>query len=91
MKFLKHDVQHAPDGKTAVALAASFEPALIFVDIGLPDISGFEVAKQLRENKTTAKLIALTGYDCEQKAIEAGFDRYFKKPYDFTNMNELVP
>ena len=82
-----HEVSEAADGKTAVRLAGELRPDVAIVDIGLPEIDGYEVARQLKANADTARirLVALTGYgqqEDKQKAVEAGFDEHLTKPVD---------
>jgi CheY-like chemotaxis protein/anti-sigma regulatory factor (Ser/Thr protein kinase) len=72
----------APDGHSAVTLARQQRPQLALVDIDLPDISGYEVARQLGE-LGGIRLVAVTGYgqaDDVRRALEAGFERHLKKP-----------
>lgn len=80
-------MSEAADGKTAVRLAGELRPDVAIVDIGLPEIDGYEVARQLKANADTARirLVALTGYgqqEDKQKAVEAGFDEHLTKPVD---------
>ena len=80
-----HDVACAHDGRSALALAATFAPTIVILDIGLPDIDGYEVARRLRADPcwTQARLIALTGYgqpDDLAEAAAAGFDAHILKP-----------
>jgi len=80
-----HDVISAYEGRSALDLAAREQPALILVDIGLPDIDGFEVARRLRADPRTAgsTLVALTGYgqpEDREKSKRAGFDHHLVKP-----------
>lgn len=80
-----HRVATAADGETAVELITSETPDFAFVDIGLPGISGYDVARQVRERlpNTDVKLVALTGYgqpDDIRKAMDAGFDDHMVKP-----------
>lgn len=89
-----HTAQTAYTGKQAIAVAAQFDPDIIFLDIGLPDISGYEVATQLRAlpNVRRFTLIALTGYGQEhdrQNALASGFDDHFAKPVDFEKLGAL--
>jgi len=72
----------AADGRSALALAAQQRPELAFVDIDLPDMSGYEVAKALKA-QGGIRLVAVTGYgqaDDVQRALAAGFARHLKKP-----------
>lgn len=89
-----HQAHAAYTGKQAVTVAAQFDPDIIFLDIGLPDISGYEVATQLRAlpNAQRFTLIALTGYGQEhdrQNALASGFDDHFAKPVDFAKLGAL--
>jgi signal transduction histidine kinase len=79
------NVLEAATGLEGVRLAREHRPAYAVVDVGLPDISGYEVASQLRADNATRgmRLIALTGYgqaDDVRKALEHGFDAHFAKP-----------
>ncbi|HET9485432.1 MAG TPA: hybrid sensor histidine kinase/response regulator, partial [Xanthomonadales bacterium] len=76
-----HEVAIAHTGHAAIARAAEFAPDLVLLDIGLPDIDGYEVAKRLRAASGGAplSLVALTGYgrpEDERKVREAGFDHH---------------
>lgn len=86
-KLWGHKVEIAYDGSAAVEAAQRFMPDAVLLDIGLPGISGYEVARQLRQLPEFGKLflIALTGYGQEQdqkKSKEAGFDLHLVKPVD---------
>ena len=74
----------AHEGAAALRLAAEFEPDLILLDIGLPDIDGYETARRLRQLPGMhARLVALTGYGSQQdrqRALDAGFDDHLVKP-----------
>ncbi len=78
-------VQTASDGQSGIDSACANPPDVALVDIDLPDISGYEIARRLRRNAATAgiKLIAVTGYGQamdRQEAYSAGFDKHFTKP-----------
>ncbi len=81
-----HDVRTAFTGREAIALAQELKPHIAFLDIGLPDISGYEVAQALRTTIDTShpiKLVAVTGWgqaEDKQNAVNAGFDLHFVKP-----------
>ena len=84
---LGHDVRVANDGEEALATAADFRPDIAFVDIGMPKVHGYEVARRLRSQPSTAScvLVAVTGWgqeDDRARAREAGFDRHLVKPVD---------
>ena len=92
LEEIGYDYQLVHDGRKALAAAREFRPDAILLDIGLPGMSGFDVAKQLRDEfgEATPKLIAVTGYgrraDRKQSAA-AGIDEHLVKPL---KPNELV-
>jgi PAS domain S-box-containing protein len=82
-----HEVRVANDGATALQLLEEFRPRFAFLDIGMPELTGHEVAARVREAPWGAAtvLIALTGWGQEtdrRAALEAGFDYHFIKPID---------
>jgi two-component system, chemotaxis family, CheB/CheR fusion protein len=91
---LGHEVEHVENGTAALEAASRFHPDLVLIDIGLPDIDGYEVARRLRQQPEFEKLllVALTGYtqhEYKQKAYEAGFDAHFAKPMDFAELEKV--
>jgi PAS domain S-box-containing protein len=90
------EVAVAHDAATALALAQAFAPAMAVLDIGLPDMNGYELARRLRLSPDGAgmTLIAATGWGQEQdrqRALDAGFDRHLTKPVDFNQLLLLLP
>ncbi|HEY9065763.1 MAG TPA: response regulator [Burkholderiaceae bacterium] len=84
-----HEIRTAADGVQAVEVAAEFAPEVVLLDIGLPLLDGYAVAKRLRELPATrdALILALTGYGQKEDRLHAeaaGFDRHFVKPADPT-------
>ncbi|RZF31262.1 hybrid sensor histidine kinase/response regulator [Paraburkholderia sp. UYCP14C] len=82
-----HQVQRASDGLAALALARTFFPDVILLDIGLPGMSGFEVAQRIRADESLPRslIIAISGYgqeDHRRRALDAGVDHYLVKPAD---------
>ena len=82
-----HDARAAFGGQEALDLALSFRPDVVFLDIGLPGMNGYEVARRLLAYPATAttKLIALTGWGTEddiRKSKMAGFHAHLTKPVD---------
>jgi signal transduction histidine kinase/CheY-like chemotaxis protein len=82
-----HEVRTVSDGPQAVAIAQVFAPQVAVIDIGLPGMNGYEVARRLRVKggEAPALLIALTGYGQKEdraRSSEAGFDHHFVKPAD---------
>jgi CheY-like chemotaxis protein len=82
-----HDVRTLYDGPSASLAAEEFRPQLILLDIGLPQMNGYEVARQLRKSAKVrnAVLVAFTGYGTDedrQQSREAGFDYHLVKPLE---------
>jgi CheY-like chemotaxis protein len=95
LETLGHDVRTANDPWTALELAESFPPVVVILDIGLPGMDGFELAREMRARPATsnALLIALTGYGQEkdrQLSREAGFDHHFVKPVSFNEIQAVI-
>ena len=91
-----HTVQLAHTGNEAIALAPGFRPQLAFLDIGLPDMSGHEVARALRAEPGLAgtTLVALTGWGAAaDRAVsrEAGFDHHLTKPVSLEALAAALP
>ena len=90
-----HETALAHDGQRALELAQSFAPQVILLDIGLPLLNGYEVAKRVREQPwgRGIKLIAVTGWGQEQdrkQAVVAGFDHHLTKPLDPARLATLL-
>ncbi|HXI55556.1 MAG TPA: response regulator [Polyangia bacterium] len=81
-----YHVEVAVDGAAAVQAAITLNPQLAVIDIGLPDMDGYEVARRMRKALgTSIVLVALTGYNTpedRQEAYQAGFDAHLVKPAD---------
>ena len=91
----QYRVVTAIDGLEGLRLAAEQLPDIALVDIGLPGIDGYEVARRLRANPDTraVRLVALTGYGQEsdrRRALEAGFDAHLVKPVDLNLLMEVL-
>jgi CheY-like chemotaxis protein len=89
-----HAVRTAHSGSGAVAAAGEYRPDVVLLDIGLPGLDGFEVAKRIRKDPVHqgVVLVALTGYGQEadrQRSHEAGFDHHLVKPVDFEAVQEI--
>jgi len=84
---LGHEVEVAYDGVMALEVAAAFRPDAVLLDIGLPGIDGYEVARRLRAVGFASEvLIAVSGYgrpEDEQRSRAAGFDRHLVKPVNY--------
>ena len=93
-RFWNHDVRVAHDGLHALEVARRFQPELILTDIGLPRMSGYDVARTLRQEPafTNTLIVALTGYGQSadrQLSREAGFDEHLVKPADVRSLERL--
>jgi CheY-like chemotaxis protein len=91
---LGHSVAAAADGLEAVERARAIQPEVLVVDIGLPGIDGYEVARRVRaERGDSVTLIAVTGYgqpEDQRRAFDAGFDHHFTKPVDIDVLARLL-
>jgi CheY-like chemotaxis protein len=90
-----HYVHVAHDGLEAVQAAAAFRPDVVLLDIGLPKMNGFEVAKRIRQQrgKGDVALVAVTGWGQQEdrrRAMEAGFDHHLTKPVEMATLMELL-
>jgi PAS domain S-box-containing protein len=94
LRMLGNEVLVAHDGTDALACAPRFKPDVVLLDIGLPDVNGYDVARQLRHvpGMRQPRLIALTGWgqhEDKRRAAEAGFDDHWTKPVDPLRLQEL--
>ncbi|HET7403602.1 MAG TPA: response regulator [Usitatibacter sp.] len=89
-----YEVRVAYDGPEAIEAADEFHPAVALLDIGLPRLSGYDIARHIRGTQgDKVLLVAITGWgqdDDRRRAREAGFDHHFTKPADFEVLVELI-
>jgi len=95
IRLLGHQVEVAFDGPHALSIAARFKPTVALVDIGLPLMDGYEVARRLREmvGSEPLRLIAVTGYGEDANramSLEAGFDLHTVKPVELEGLRSLL-
>jgi DNA-binding response OmpR family regulator len=94
LKKLGHDVLDAPDGVEGLRVVLQAKPDLALVDLGLPGIDGFEVAKGIRaELGENVVLVAVSGFgqpDDKRRALEAGFDEHITKPADVKDIESIL-
>lgn len=95
LEIAGHEVRVAHLGRAAVSLARAFRPDTALLDIGMPDLSGYEVAQELRREPWGAgvPLIAVTGWGQDEdrrRALEAGFDHHLTKPVDPDRLAGLI-
>ena len=99
LRCLGYSVQNAYTGPDGLAAAVQWRPDIVIMDIGLPGLDGYEVARRLRSDPTLRNrgkkmsLIALTGYgQLTDIALtrEAGFDAHVTKPYELDELEKLL-
>jgi two-component system CheB/CheR fusion protein len=95
LRLWGHEVRVAHDGQSALKAARSYRPRLVLMDIGLPGLTGHEVARQLRDEfgKERMLLVALTGYGQEEdqeRSRQAGFDQHWVKPVEPATLQALL-
>ena len=92
---LGHTVETAYDGPAALGLLERYTPDVAFLDVGLPVMDGYELARRIREDRRFARtvLVAVTGYGQRRdrvQAREAGFDAHLVKPVDLRAIEEII-
>ena len=95
LQLAGHTVQIAHDGARGLEIAAEFDPDCVMLDIGLPTIDGYDVARQIRrdDGQRHRTLIAITGYGQDgdvRRALDAGFDHHLVKPVSLEVTLEIV-
>ena len=95
LETLGHEVRTMHDGTSALAIVDEFRPEAVILDIGLPGMDGFALARELRKRPSTRDvlLIALTGYGGDEdrlRARAAGFDHHLVKPVSFVDLEDLI-
>jgi CheY-like chemotaxis protein len=95
LRMMGHETNTAYDGLEAVQATAAFRPDVVLLDIGLPKMNGYEVARHIRKQPwgNGMALIALTGWgqeDDNRRALEAGFDHHLTKPMAAGALEKLL-
>ncbi|HEX2121502.1 MAG TPA: response regulator, partial [Thermoanaerobaculia bacterium] len=94
LRRLGHDVADAGDGVAGLQMVLTERPDLALVDLGLPGIDGFELAKEVRQQLGDGVvLVAVSGFgqpDDKRRALEAGFDEHITKPADVNDIENLL-
>ncbi|HET6422510.1 MAG TPA: response regulator [Planctomycetaceae bacterium] len=95
LRFLGADVKVVYDGRSALKAVDEYSPAVILLDLGMPEMDGYEVANELhqRPNFGQTKLIALTGWGQEEhrrRVFSAGFDHHLVKPAEISDLKALL-
>ncbi len=95
LESMGHDVSVAPDGISAITAARQLSPRVAFVDIDLPGINGYEIARRLRREYSAEQmlLVAATGYSEDERQVrwrDAGFDYHLAKPIDIGDLESIL-
>jgi PAS domain S-box-containing protein len=95
LEMTGHEVRLAYDGPTGLQAALDYQPEVVLLDIGLPGLSGHEVAQRIRQQAALKNivLVALTGYGHDtdrQRVQEAGFDHHLVKPASFSQIEDIL-
>jgi CheY-like chemotaxis protein/two-component sensor histidine kinase len=95
LKAAGHEVMTAYDGRTALALAEQHRPDVMLLDIGMPEVSGYDVARAIRREAwgRHMRLLALTGWgqaEHRRRSLEAGFDDHLVKPVELEMLENLL-
>jgi len=94
LKLLGHEAQAVYDGQSALEIAAHYAPAIALIDIGMPAIDGYEVARRIRgKGNDKAILVAHTGWSGgtdRQRAYDAGYDLHIAKPVNVTTLKAIL-
>lgn len=94
LRILGHDVEVVFDGRKGIETARTYRPRVVLLDIGLPNLDGYHVARTLRqEGFNDTMIIALSGYGQEEdlkRSREAGMDHHLTKPVDVRTISQLI-
>jgi CheY-like chemotaxis protein len=94
LTLLGHDVAVAADGVAALDIARTFAPQIVFLDIGMPRMDGYEAARRIRDELgPQVVLVALTGWgqdEDKRRSHQAGFDYHLTKPPDPEVLERLI-
>jgi PAS domain S-box-containing protein len=93
LRLKGHDVAVASDGPSALDLVQQSPPDLALLDIGMPGMDGYEIARRLRERGYAKRLVAVTGYgtpEDRERSRRAGFDHHFVKPIDPAALEQFI-
>jgi two-component system, chemotaxis family, CheB/CheR fusion protein len=95
LRYSGFDVRTAINGRDALKVAVEFHPQIALLDVGLPDLDGYEVARTIRADRTlqAMTLIAITAYGNDEnrrRAQAAGFDHYLVKPVQLYDLLALI-
>jgi DNA-binding response OmpR family regulator len=94
LRLLGHDARGLSCGADVIATVETFHPTLVLLDVGLPDVNGYQLARDLRAREHSSfHLVAITGWGSpadRTRALEAGFDEHVVKPVDAKVIRRLL-
>ncbi|MBA3254244.1 MAG: MASE1 domain-containing protein [Burkholderiaceae bacterium] len=88
-----YEVHEAIDGESGLELVQRLQPDVVLLDIGLPGLDGYEVARRLKSAQICPRLVAITGYgrpEDHERAMTAGFDQHLTKPVDYDELQRAL-
>jgi CheY-like chemotaxis protein len=91
--LLGHAVEEVHDGRSALQVVQTFRPEVVLLDLSLPDMSGYDVARALRQTEAAqdAMIVAVTGFSSpKERSAEDGIDRFLTKPVDLSHLESLL-
>jgi len=95
VSLLGHEVRGARDGQEALEIGRTFQPDIVLMDLGMPNLNGYDAARRLRQEPWGRELllIAVTGWgqdDDRRRTAEAGFDRHLTKPIATADLQDVL-
>jgi CheY-like chemotaxis protein len=93
LRFEGHETSVAYSAQTAIEAVGASQPEVVLLDIGLPHMDGYEVARRIRASGASARIIALTGYgqlEDRQRSAAAGFAAHLVKPVDIATLVSML-
>ncbi len=93
LQYQGHQVSEVYNGQQALEVVSTLAPQVILLDIGLPDMDGYEVARRLRKSAVASRLVALTGFGQEEdkmRSRNAGFDHHLVKPVGIVELQSVL-
>ena len=95
LRLSGHQVRCAHDGRTALTSASEYQPEIILLDIGLPEVDGYEVARRIRamDHLRNVRIVAISGYGQDEdrrRSHDAGIDQHLTKPVDLYALRSFL-
>ena len=91
LQTVGHDVQMVTDGTQAAEVAWEFHPDVVLLDLRMPGIDGYEVARRIRDQGDQTLVVAVTGFTRDDRLFQdAGFDHYMTKPIDLDDLSKWL-